>query len=314
MDLSRLVQEYLEDLQIEKGRSRLTIVKYDLYLRRFLDWTHCASPADITQDIIRRFRLRLAQKIINHPGKGKVGEALSRGCQNGHLIAVRGFLRYLTKRDIASLAPDKIDLARVPERSVNFLDAEELENLLNAPFQKFGQKPLAVRDNAILEMLFSTGLRVSELANLQKGQIHNRSDEISVRGKGGKTRVVFISSRARTALQKYLLLRNDDCPLLFIRWDKGRGTLNKTQKALSSRSIERLVKSYVAYCGLGKKITPHTLRHSFATDLLQNGADLRSVQALLGHSSIMTTQIYTHVTDQHLADIHKAFHSKRRKK
>lgn len=314
MNLSPLVQDFLEDLQIEKGRSRLTIMKYGLYLHRFLDWTHCTDQKDITQDVVRRFRLRLAQKIIDHPGKGQVGETLSRGCQNAHLIALRSFLRYLAKRDFQSLAPDKIELAKVPERSVSFLDAAELEQLLNAPFQKLGQKPIAFRDVAILEMLFSTGLRVSELAALNKAQVHDRSDEISVRGKGGKMRVVFISPRARAAVQKYIRLRNDDCPILFIRWDKGRGILDKNQKTLTPRSIERLVKSYVAFCGLGKKVTPHTLRHSFATDLLQNGADLRSVQALLGHSSIMTTQIYTHVTDQHLADIHKTFHGKRRQK
>ncbi len=314
MDLRNLAQDFLEALQIEKGRSPLTITKYTLYLRRFLDWTNCTNPNQITQDVVRKFRLRLAQKTIDHPGKGKVGEQLSRGAQNGHLIAIRSFLRYLAKRDIESLSPDKIDLAKIPERTVNFLDAFELEQILKAPVQKFGQSAIAIRDTAILEMLFSTGLRVSELAHLQKNQIHDRSDEISVRGKGGKMRVVFVSARAREALQKYLKTRVDDCPVLFIRADKGRGHLTKNTQSLTSRSIERMVSAYVAYCGLGKKITPHTLRHSFATDLLQNGADLRSVQALLGHSSIMTTQIYTHVTDQHLADIHKAFHSKRRKK
>jgi site-specific recombinase XerD len=299
-----LIEQFLEYLEIEKNRSAQTIRNYDFYLKRFLNWSNNISPAGITQDLIRQYRLWL-----NRFKDGK-GEALKKNTQNYHLIALRAFLKYLAKRDIKTLSPEKIELGKMPERVVDFLDGADLERLLEIPRQFNLPEITKNRDKAILEILFSTGLRVSELVNLKRDQVNLKRDEFTVRGKGSKLRVVFLSDQAKFWLKKYLDLRRDVSPYLFVPHDRA----HKDQESLTSRSVERLVQKYAKAAGITKKVTPHTMRHSFATDLLMNGADIRSVQAMLGHSSITTTQIYTHITNQQLRDVHKAFHGRKRNK
>lgn len=327
-NLKQLLNEFLEHLEIEKGRSQLTIRNYDFYLKNFLNWARIEQPNDITLELIRRYRLWLARQTNRRGGN------LSIQTQNYYLIALRGFLKYLAKRDIKTLAPEKIELAKMMERQISFLEGDDLEKFLNAPLQTEQEEIIKLRDKAILELLFSTGLRVSELSNLKKEDINLNKDEFSVKGKGGKWRVVFLSNQAKYWLKKYLETRTDMDPALFVRHDRGqtnadrrgqdtelhgkflrRSALGQRESGgLTPRSIQRLVKKYAKIAGLTKKITTHTLRHSFATDLLANGADLRAVQELLGHKNITTTQIYTHVTDQHLKEVYQAFHGKRRKK
>ena len=234
-------------------------------------------------------------------------ETLKRNTQNYYLIALRAFLKYLRKREISCLSPERIELAKVSERGLDLISNEELERLMNAPDE---DEERSFRDRAILELLFSTGLRVSELCSLDS-DIDLSKDELSVRGKGDKIRVVFISPSAKKRLQRYIKARKDMDSALFIRL--GKGTAKSNSLRLSVRSVERIVKYYAIKAGISKKVTPHVIRHSFATDLLTNGADLRSVQSLLGHANIATTQIYTHVTDRHLHNVHRAFHGKKRK-
>lgn len=310
MNLGSLVQDFLEYCEIERGHSELTIRNYEHYLNRFVEFleegkSRAATPRSITNDKIRSYRLYLNRL------SGAEGEQMKKITQNYHLIAIRAFLKYLAKRDIEVLSPEKIELIDAKRKQVGFLDAKEVEALLNAPRQ-FGKKPEVVaRDEAILEMLFSTGLRVSELCNLDRGQVNTGKGEVVVRGKGGKDRVVFISPSAAGALGTYLNDRKDSWEPLFIHYG-GMKDDEGDYMRLTPRSVQRLVANYAALAGITKKVTPHVLRHSFATDLLFNGADLRSVQEMLGHSSITTTQMYTHVTNKQLKDVHRAFHGKRK--
>jgi len=298
-DLKTLKQEFLEYLEIERGRALKTIENYNRYLVRFLSFSGANKIPDITEEKIRKFRLEL-----NRAG-------LNRRTQNYYLIALRQFLKYLVKRGFDVLPPDTIELAKETARDLSLISSVELERLLHAPE---GDDIKSLRDRAILELLFSTGLRVSELCSLSRYLDWSR-DEISVRGKGGKVRPVFISNGAKQAIKKYLDKRGDTDDALFVYLGRGakRAETESGSMRLSTRSVERLVKQYAVKAGIDKRVTPHTLRHSFATDLLRNGADLRSVQALLGHANISTTQVYTHVTDKHLHDIHKQFHGKERK-
>lgn len=299
--LSQYLRQFLEYLEIEKGRSPMTIRNYEFYLQRFIDWAKDPACDAMTSDVVRQYRL-----YLNRLDDGR-GGTLKKTTQNYHLIALRSFLKYLARQDVQTLASEKIELAKQGSRDVSFLDSSDLSRLLEAPSKTDAPKVIQLRDRAILELFFSTGLRVSELANLKIANVNLNRDEFTVRGKGDKTRVVFLSEQAKHAIREYLALREDECPFLFVRHDRAKSGAEEVG-AITSRSIERLVHRYSVFAGIPKHVTPHTLRHSFATDLLMNGADIRSVQAMLGHSSITTTQIYTHVTNQQLREVHKAFH------
>lgn len=302
--ISSQLRPFLEHLEIEKGRSLLTVRNYEFYIKRFIEWAKDPDTEDITASVIHNYRL-----YLNRLESKDEHTTLKKSTQNYHLIALRSFLKFLAKRDIKSLSPEKIELAKQGSRDVAFLESTDLQRLLEAP-EKADNSPLVkARDKAILELFFSTGMRVSELASLKISSINLERDEFTVRGKGDKTRVAFISHQARAALKYYLGLRQDTAPYMFVRHDRAKSGASEVGP-LTPRSIERLVKYYSIAAGIPKHVTPHTLRHSFATDLLINGADLRSVQAMLGHSSITTTQIYTHVTNQQLREVHKAFHGK----
>ncbi len=309
--LHELIIQFLEHIEIEKNRSQRTVQNYGFYLARFLKWAKkqgVTEPHTISLDIVRTYRLWLNRL------SGKA--ALKKNTQNYHLIALRSFLKYLAKRDIKTLAPEKIELAKTSQRTVDFLDGDDLERLLTSPMRTHDADIIRKRDRAILEMLFSTGLRVSELASLTRESINLSKDEFTVKGKGDAYRIVFLSSRAKEHTKVYLDLRKDVFLPLFLRHDRAfnpKKSSEDTNTHLTPRSIQRLVQKYAKIAGITKKITPHVMRHSFATDLLMNGADIRSVQSLLGHASITTTQIYTHITNQHLHEVHKAFHGKRRK-
>ncbi len=301
MNLETLKRRFLEYLEIERGRSLKTIENYDRYLSTFLSFTKASKPDEITDELIRSYRLWLNRKPSGKSLDGRP-DTLKKKTQNYYLIAVRSFLKYLMRCGIESLSPERIELAKTPERSLDLISSLELERLLSSPE---GEDLKSLRDKAILELLFSTGLRVSELCSLSR-DLDPDADEFSIRGKGDKVRVVFVSERAKEALRTYLEKRVDVDDALFIQLSKNKES--KNDKRLSPRSVERIVQSYARKAGITKKVTPHVVRHSFATDLLQNGADLRSVQALLGHAHIGTTQIYTHVTDTHLKEIHKRYH------
>ena len=298
--LQSLKTQFLEYIEIEKGRAALTSRNYDHYLSVFLERTRVKKPADITEPIVREFRLWLNRQ----PG---VSGGMKKKTQNYYLIALRAFLKYLRKIGVASLQPEKIELAKVGARDLDLITADELNRLMKVPA---GDSLAELRDRAMLELLFSTGLRVSELCSLN-ADIDLSRDEFSIRGKGDKVRVVFLSPSAKRAVAEYLKKRGDMGEALFI----GYGKVGKKKEAmrLTPRSVERIVKKHAIQAGITRKVTPHVIRHSFATDLLEGGADLRSVQALLGHANIGTTQVYTHVTDKHLREIHRAFHGKRRK-
>jgi len=310
-----LINDFLTYLEVERNRSEMTVRNYDFYLRRFSDWTGGATPEKIDLDMVRKYRVWLNRL------KDERGNALKKNTQNYHLIALRSFLKYLAKRDIKTLAPEKIELARMPQRSVGFLETHELDRLLEAPLTAAsghklteGSLPLIrLRDKAILETLFSTGLRVSELANLTKEMINLKREEFTVRGKGDKPRVVFLSNQARYWLKEYLAKRTDMEEYMFVSHDRAARDRD-TERMLTPRSVQRIVEKYARKAGITKRITPHVLRHTFATDLLRNGADIRSVQEMLGHSSITTTQVYTHVTDQRLREIYDEYHDKEGKK
>jgi len=311
---NKMITEFLEYLEIEKGRSPKTIRNYDFYLRRFSDWPKYPTPGMISKEMVRKYR-----PWLNRSVPGRAEETLKKNTQNYHLIALRAFLKYLSRRDIKSLSPEQIELAKQPVRTVEFLEEDELERLLDAPMSKHrrsttetGWSVVQLRDRAILETLFSTGLRVSELANLKIEQINLKRDEFTVRGKGDKPRVVFLSDEAKKWIKQYLEKRMDTSPYLFVSHDRAKKG-RKNTGSLTPRSVERLVKRYAKEAGITKRITPHTMRHTFATDLMMAGADIRAVQELLGHASITTTQIYTHVTNKQLKSIHKKFHSKSRK-
>jgi site-specific recombinase XerD len=299
--MSTHLRPFLEYLEIEKGRSGLTVRNYSFYIQRFLDWAKDPASDGLSNEDIRQYRL-----YLNRLDDGR-GGTLKKSTQNYHLIALRSFLKYLAKNDVKTIASEKIELAKQGTRDVSFLDSSDLARLLEAPSQSDAPKILQARDRSILELFFSTGMRVSELAGLKKDMVNLQRDEFTVRGKGDKTRVVFLSHQAKFYLKEYLGLRMDDSPYLFVRHDRAK-SLQKEPQPITPRSIERLVHHYSMAAGIPKQVTPHTLRHSFATDLLMNGADIRSVQAMLGHASITTTQIYTHVTNQQLKEVHKAFH------
>ncbi len=308
MTLSDLKREFLEYLEIEKGRSIHTVTNYDHYLTRFLEYIKHNDPKKLSEGEVREFRLWLNRQ----PGTkiGRNVETLKRKTQNYYLIALRAFLKYIRKRGIESLNPEKIELAKVPERSLDLISSAELDRLMSAPDT---QSLTGLRDRAILELLFSTGLRVSELCALSQEDVDLSRDEFSVRGKGDKVRVVFLSDTAKQAIRAYLKERKDFDDAMFIQYGKNvkKDEEKNRELRLTSRSVQRIMKRYATIAGITRKVTPHVIRHSFATDLLSNGADLRSVQALLGHANIATTQVYTHVTDKHLRDIHKKFHSRK---
>lgn len=313
--LHSYIHDFLEYLEIERGRSKLTVRNYDFYLTRFLVWLKAKlgrkpQPQDITAEQVRNFRLWLNRL------RSRGGQELSRTTQNYHLIALRSLLKYLRKRDLESLAPEKIELARQGERQVEFLEGTDLERLLEAPLKTNQAVIVQLRDKAMLELLFSTGLRVSELVSLKREQVNLSRDEFSVRGKGGKVRLVFLSHQARYHLKRYLDKRTDMDPALFLSHDRAARARDKKVGAyhpLAARSVQRALEYYRKVAGITRKITPHTLRHSFATDLLSSGADIRAVQTLLGHASITTTQVYTHVTNKQLKAVYQAFHSRRRR-
>ncbi len=302
MNLSELVTDFLEHLEIEQNRSQKTIANYDHYLRRLVEFSDDCDIAKLDNEMIRQWRLWLNRY------KDERGENLSKTTQNYHLIALRSLLKYLAKRDIKALDSAKIELAKVARPKVIFLDAEEVERMLNA----IDTATVAgLRDRAVIELLFSGGLRVSELAGLDVDHINLDRREFMVRGKGQKDRPVFISDQAADWISRYLDSRKDNYKPLFIHYSGSQNGLDDGMYTrLTVRSVQRLVKRYAKAAGITKDVTPHTLRHSFATDLLTNGADLRSVQGLLGHANISTTQIYTHITDPQLKSVHERFHRK----
>lgn len=303
MYLSEALADFLEHLEVEGGRSPRTIENYKLYLERFVDFAGDIDVAKITSETIRKYRLWL-----NRYKNSNTGAELLLITQNYHLIALRGLLTYLSQRDISSLAADKITLPKTVRKQVTFLHYDEVVRLIE-------QIPLdnepGLRDRAIIELLFSSGLRVSELVNLNRDHINLARREFMVRGKGQKDRPVFVSMSAAEHVKNYLDARSDSLPALFISYSRrlAKPSVSGDYRRLSARSIQRIVSHYARLAGITKHVSPHTMRHSFATDLLMNGADLRAVQSMLGHSNIATTQIYTHVTDQHLKDVHERFHS-----
>ena len=305
-----LIRDFCDYLEIERNRSLRTRQNYGFYLDRFADWfmeKGTGKIKDVDLDAVRQFRLWLNRLEDHH------GQPLKKNTQNYHLIALRAFLKYLAKRDIETLAAEKIELAKQPERHVDFMDPKEIEKLLDAPLKAKGPDMVRLRDRAVLELLWSTGLRVSELCSLKLEDINFNRNEFSVKGKGSKYRVVFFSEDAKGWVKKYLDARKDMSPMLFVSHDRaahGRDSMS----GLTPRTVQRLVTHYAKIAGITKRASPHTLRHSVATDLLMNGADLRSVQSLLGHASVTTTQIYTHITDSHLQEVYKAFHDKKRTK
>lgn len=305
--LAARVQAFLEACELDRNLSRLTIRQYDYYLDHLMVWLHEQHPevsdvGDLTAEIVRQYKLALARKVAPNTGR-----PLSRATQTYFLIGLRALLRYCAVHGIDAMPADRVELGKSESRSLKFLDGDQMARLLAAPAL---DDLRGLRDRALLETLFSTGLRVSELAALDVDQVNLKTREFGVIGKGRKPRVVFLSESAAQALERYLQAREDRYRPLFIRT---RGAPDKTpggnRMRMTPRSIERLVKKYIRVAGIGVAATPHTLRHSFATDLLSNGADLRAVQEMLGHASLSTTQIYTHVTNPQLRAVHKKFHS-----
>lgn len=299
---SSLMYEFVESLEVEGGRSSKTAENYTHYLERFSQFAEDPLVEKITSDVIRKYRLWLNRY------KNDNGEALSLKTQSYHLIALRGFLQYLAKRDIVSLSPNKIELPKTVRKQVTFLHFDEIERIRD---QISGDDEATLRDRAIMELLFSSGLRVSELCNLDRDHINTTRREFMVRGKGQKDRPVFISNAAAEHVENYLAARSDSLTPLFISYSRNSGAVDTSgdYRRLTPRSIQRMIAKYARLSGITKHVSPHTMRHSFATDLLMNGADIRSVQTMLGHADISTTQVYTHVTDEHLREIHEKFHS-----
>lgn len=301
MYISELINDFIEHLEVEGGRSANTAENYTLYLERFVEFTNDITVDKITSEVIRKYRLWLNRYRNNND------DELATITQCYHLIALRGFLSYLSRRDIVSLSPDKIELPKISRRQVTFLNFDEVERLLD---QIDTSNETGLRDRAIIELLFSSGLRVSELVNLDIEHINTKRREFMVRGKGQKDRPVFISESAADHVDSYLKSRTDSIPALFINYSRNNeATTSGDYRRLGARSIQRIINKYTRMAGITKHVSPHTMRHSFATDLLMNGADIRSVQMMLGHSSISTTQVYTHVTDEHLREVHEKFHS-----
>ncbi len=300
MQFQKAKTEFLEYLEIEQGRAQKTIQNYDHYLTRLIDFAGDIKVTDIDAELIRKWRLWLNRLGTN------TSDELQKNTLNYHLIALRSFIKFCTKRDWQVISADKIELAKAARKQVTFLNQDELERLFAEPRLDTLQ---GLRDRAILELLFSSGLRVSELVGLNKDHINLKRKEFMVRGKGQKDRPIFISDAAAWWVQQYLEKRQDNSAPLFIRYSGTKQvSLSGNFYRLTARSVQRLVARYALLAGITKHVSPHTLRHSFATDLLMNGADLRSVQAMLGHSNISTTQIYTHVTDPHLKAVHQKFH------
>jgi site-specific recombinase XerD len=303
MLVSKLKTDFLEYLEIEQNRSQKTIQNYDHYLTRLLDFAgDDLDIKDVDTELLRKWRLWLNRLGTN------VSDELQKNTQNYHLIALRSFLKFCSKRGVPALAPDKVELAKTVRKQVTFLNPDELARLFGMPKN---DTLAGLRDRAILELLFSTGLRVSELVGLDKDHINIKRREFMVRGKGQKDRPVFMSDDAAEWVQRYLDKRTDNAKPLFVRYSGTKQVnLDGNFYRLTARSVQRLVARYALLAGITKHVSPHTLRHSFATDLLMNGSDIRSVQAMLGHSNIATTQIYTHVTDPHLKKVHEKFHGK----
>lgn len=308
--LSSLKSDFLQYIEIEKGRSALTVRNYEHYLTRFLDFIKVESPADITESMMREYRVYLNRHPAREIKKGQAQETLDKKTQNYHLIALRAFLKYMRRQGVQSYDPERIELAKTQQRELDLISEKELENLMSAPDTT---TIAGLRDKAILELFFSTGLRVSELCSLDR-DTDLKTGEISVRGKGGKIRVVFVSGSATIAVKKYLEQRVDIDEAMFIDHSpRAHARMVKEESIrLTPRSVERIVEKYAVIAGIAKKCTPHVIRHSFATDLLYNGADLRTVQMMLGHASIATTQIYTNVTNKFLRDQFEKFHSKKK--
>src|SRR3989344_1801015 len=306
MGISALLKNYLDYLEIEKNRTVKTRQNYERYLIAFFDFAEIKTEKDITLEAVKNFRLRLAR------AKNNRGEILKRNTQSYYVIAIRNFLKYLIKNDYEALSPDKIELPKIPDRQIKIMEYKDMERLLEAPK---GDDLRSLRDKAILEILFSTGMRISELCGLSRYFDINRG-EITVRGKGDKLRVVFLSERAKKAVKNYLEKRTDADEALFISLSKSSKLKAKSSPKIIGRiiprAVQRLVDFYSRKAGIPEHVTAHQLRHQFATDLLIGGADLRSVQKLLGHANISTTQIYTHLTDKELKEIHQAFHGRRR--
>lgn len=299
--MSELILDYIEHLEVEGGRSAKTAENYKLYLERFVEFTGDTKVDKITTEMIRKYRLWLNRY------KNDNDDELATITQSYHLIALRGFLTYLSKRDIASLSPEKIELPKISRKQVTFLHYDEVARMLDA-ISLDGEKGL--RDRAIIELLFSSGLRVSELVNLNRDHVNTTRREFMVRGKGQKDRPVFISKATAERVNDYLLARLDNLPPLFLSYSRNNTvSTSGDYRRLSTRSVQRIINKYARLAGITKHVSPHTMRHSFATDLLMNGADLRSVQSMLGHSNISTTQVYTHVTDEHLREVHEKFHT-----
>lgn len=299
--MSDLLQDYVEHLEVEGGRSAKTAENYSLYLTRFVEFSDNVAVDKITSEVVRKYRLWLNRYKNDHE------DELATITQSYHLIALRGFLGYLSKRDINSLSPDKIDLPKVSRKQVTFLHFDEIQGLLEHIDLT---DEAGLRDRAIIELLFSSGLRVSELVNLNRDYVNTKRREFMVRGKGQKDRAVFIGEAAAARVEDYLSARLDNLPPLFLSYSRNNLTSTTGDyRRLTARSIQRMITKYARLAGITKHVSPHTMRHSFATDLLMNGADIRSVQSMLGHSNISTTQVYTHVTDEHLREVYEKFHS-----
>lgn len=318
--LEKYIREFLEYCEIEKNKSLLTIENYAHYLARFAAFAKSegiTKPEQVNLDTVRSYRLFLNRLTAESTGRG-----LKSTTQNYHVIAVRAFLKYLAKRDVDTLSAEKIELAKNPAREVEIMNNDEVARIKTAVASE-DNEVARLRDASILELLFSSGVRISELVQLKQSQLNFERGEFTVRGKGDKLRLVFMSDEAGKMLKAYLKKRDDNNPALFVSHSKVGNTVTKQMEGMSkksdqhnaagltARSVQRLVKKYAALAGIMHKVTPHTFRHSFATDLLQNGADIRSVQTLLGHASITTTQIYTHVTNSQLREVHKKFHNKK---
>jgi site-specific recombinase XerD len=301
MYISELILDYVEHLEVEGGRSAKTAENYTLYLERFVQFTDNTTVDKITTEVVRKYRLWLNRFKNDQEGE------LATITQSYHLIALRGFLTYLSKRDIPSLSPEKIDLPKVSRKQVTFLHYDEVARMLDTIPLDSEQ---GLRDRAIIELLFSSGLRVSELTNLNRDHVNTKRREFMVRGKGQKDRPVFIGEAAAVRVDDYVTARLDNLPPLFLSYSRNNVSSNGGDyRRLTSRSIQRIINKYARLAGITKHVSPHTMRHSFATDLLMNGADIRSVQSMLGHSNISTTQVYTHVTDEHLREVYEKFHS-----
>lgn len=301
MDIMMAKRQFLEYIEIEKGRSLKTVENYEHYLDRFVTDMGIKSLSGITEDTLREFRLKL-NRASGVKVRGQAAGTMKKNTQNYYMIALRSFLKYCRKRGWATVAPDVIELAKTGARHLDLISIDELTRLLKAPDLS---TTIGLRDKALLELFFSTGLRLSELCSLNR-DLDLARDEFSIRGKGEKVRVVFLSDDAKIAIRAYLKARKDMNEPMFVNQ-----ALRDAGGRLTPRSIERIVRAYAIKAGISKKVTPHVLRHSFATDLLSNGADIRSVQMMLGHANIATTQVYTHITDKQLREVHKKFHSKR---